>query len=82
MRVWTEKVFRGRSYPKLVEVCSASYKDDYRLVPKSEEEELIARAKAISPKVRVLPKTIPFPPLLKVMYLLLFSLMYCRLEYV
>lgn len=69
VRVWIEKVFRGRRYPRLIELCSASYKADYRLVPKSEEQELIARANATPPQVRVISNTVPFPPLLKDMIL-------------
>ena len=57
---------RDRTYPQLIELSVASYKADYRLVPNSEEAELIAKAKATPPKVRVLSNSIPFPPLLKV----------------
>jgi small subunit ribosomal protein S34 len=66
VRVWAEKVFRGRKYPKIVEVCSVSYKPDYRLIPKDEEEEYCKAESLVTlDKVKVLPRTVPFPPLLR-----------------
>jgi small subunit ribosomal protein S34 len=66
VRVWAEKVFRGRKYPKIVEVCSVSYKADYRLIPKDEEEEYCKTESHLTmDKVKVLPRTVPFPPLLR-----------------
>ncbi|KAG8233797.1 hypothetical protein J437_LFUL008017 [Ladona fulva] len=38
VQVWEEKVFRGRKYPNPIKIFLASYKKDYRLVPKDEEE--------------------------------------------
>jgi small subunit ribosomal protein S34 len=67
VRVWAEKVFRGRKYPKIVEVCSVSYKADYRLIPKDEEEEYCKTDSHLTmDKVKILPRTVPFPPLLRV----------------
>jgi small subunit ribosomal protein S34 len=69
VRVWAEKVFRGRKYPKIVEVCSVSYKADYRLIPKDEEEEYCKTESLLTlDKVKILPRTVPFPPLLRVSY--------------
>lgn len=67
VRVWAEKVFRGRKYPKIVEICSASYKPDYRLIPKDEEESYCKTdSLGTLEKINILPQTIPFPPLLRV----------------
>lgn len=68
VRAYTEKVFRGRKYEKIFEICHESWKPDYVLVPKSEEKSLIAKAEdaALCLKEKVLPPTLPFPPLLKV----------------
>lgn len=69
VRVWAEKVFRGRKYPKIVEVCSVSYKADYRLIPKDEEEEYCKTESHLTlEKVKILPRAVPFPPLLRVSY--------------
>ena len=67
VRVWAEKVFRGRKYKNLVEVCSVSYKPDYRLIHK-DEEAAYCKVDTIVPfeKNKILPRTLPFPPLLKV----------------
>ncbi|KAJ9598689.1 hypothetical protein L9F63_010638 [Diploptera punctata] len=68
VRIWAEKVFRGRKYPKLVEVCNVSYKADYRLLHKDEESGY-CKADNVIPleKDKILPKMLPFPPLLKEM---------------
>lgn len=64
MRVFVEKTFRGRTHPKLVEICSTSYKADYQLVPK-ELESIICRPPAVETAERILPQTMEFPPLLR-----------------
>ncbi|PSN53237.1 hypothetical protein C0J52_07983 [Blattella germanica] len=66
VRIWAEKVFRGRKYKNIVQVCSVSYKPDYRLLHK-DEEEAYCKTDTIVPleKTKILPQTIPFPPLLK-----------------
>ncbi|XP_069702045.1 small ribosomal subunit protein mS34 isoform X2 [Periplaneta americana] len=70
VRVWAEKVFRGRKYPGLVKIESASYKADYRLLHKDEEEDYCKEDAVISlEKIKLLPHTIPYPPLLKEMIL-------------
>ncbi|KDR20025.1 28S ribosomal protein S34, mitochondrial [Zootermopsis nevadensis] len=70
VRILAEKVFRGRKYPKIVEVCSTSYKADYRLLPKDEEQAYCKTdSQVVLEKVRILPRTIPFPPLLREMIL-------------
>ena len=67
VRVWAEKVVRERKYPKIVEICSASYKPDYLLIPK-DEEEAYCKTESLGAleKVNILPRTIPFPTLLRV----------------
>lgn len=63
VRVTVEKTFRGRQYPKPVEIFSASYKADYQLIPKHEEVEF---CKVQPTRVeKVLPTEIEMPPLLR-----------------
>lgn len=58
-----EKTFRGRTLPKHVEICSTSYKTDYRLIPKDMENEYCRK---VQPKDEVvLSQTVEFPPLLR-----------------
>lgn len=58
-----EKVFRGRHYPKPVEIFSASYKADYQLIPKHEEAALCKVSATRAEKI--LPTEIELPPLLR-----------------
>ncbi|KAF4526854.1 hypothetical protein B566_EDAN015659 [Ephemera danica] len=59
-----EKVWRGYKYEKPIEICRVSYKADYRLLSKSEEQEYCKlTAETASPLLK--PAAIPFPPLLK-----------------
>ncbi|KAF5269994.1 hypothetical protein FQR65_LT05793 [Abscondita terminalis] len=64
VQVWVEKTFRGRKYPDLIPMMGATYKADYRLLPKDEVEEY---CKCDSPRIhnKILPKTTTFPPLLR-----------------
>lgn len=62
VKVFVEKTFRGRTSPKLVEICSTSYKADYLLVPKDQEADLLSTPPA---QERILPRTMEFPPLLR-----------------
>lgn len=64
MRVWVEKTFRGNKAPKLVEMCSTSYKPDYRLLPMSEETAYCSCSSPYDPKT-ILPTEFKFPPLLQ-----------------
>lgn len=63
VRVTVEKTFRGRHYPKPVEIFSASYKADYQLIPKHEEAALCT----VTPTrvEKILPNEIELPPLLR-----------------
>ncbi|XP_046399143.1 uncharacterized protein LOC124165700 [Ischnura elegans] len=68
--VWVERVFRGRKDPEITKIMKTSYKTDYRLIPKDEEEEYVKGVKqevqstsTYSAK-RVVPKEMPIPPLL------------------
>lgn len=67
IRVWAEKTFRGKRYPEPVIIEPASYKTDYRLLPKDEEAEYCRLDQPIEilSQSRILPKTTDFPPLLK-----------------
>lgn len=51
IRATVEKVFRGRKYKNLVDICSTSYKADYKLIPKSEEENFCKIDKVSEEKV-------------------------------
>ncbi|XP_019560046.2 uncharacterized protein LOC109428689 [Aedes albopictus] len=62
VKVTVEKTFRGRTYPKLVEINSVSYKADYRLLHKHEEESY---CKAVPREEKVIPREIDLPPLLR-----------------
>ncbi|XP_073968718.1 mitochondrial ribosomal protein S34 [Rhodnius prolixus] len=64
VRAYVEKVFRGRRYPQVVEMEGTTYKADYRLVPKSEENSLWERVASTKLTERILPDSVPFPPLL------------------
>ncbi|CAH2039690.1 unnamed protein product, partial [Iphiclides podalirius] len=66
VRIWVEKTFRGRKLEKLTEIYRTSYKPDYKLIPKHEEEKLLelAETKQQSSDI-VLPRTIEMPPLMK-----------------
>ncbi|CAG9765531.1 unnamed protein product [Ceutorhynchus assimilis] len=64
IRLLVEKTFRGKTYPEPRPLESASYKTDYKLIPKDEEADY---CKAYKPQntERILPRTMEFPPLLK-----------------
>ncbi|XP_014279247.1 small ribosomal subunit protein mS34 [Halyomorpha halys] len=64
VRAWVEKVFRGRRYPKLIELHRVSYKADYRLISKTDEKALWDKVSSFQSEVKVLPSSKPFPPLL------------------
>lgn len=64
VRVLVEKTFRGVTQPKPTLIESVSYKPDYRLIPKDEEQVFCKTSEAKS-QARVLPETADFPPLLK-----------------
>lgn len=59
-----EKTFRGRQYPKPIEIFSASYKADYQLIPKHEEAEF-CKLSTPSRVEKILPTEIDLPPLLR-----------------
>lgn len=61
--MFVEKTFRGRTLPKLVEICSTSYKTDYQLIPKNKEAEICRPWK--EPDMKILSPHIEFPPLLR-----------------
>lgn len=62
--MWVKKTFRGRTSPKLVEICSTSYKADYQLIPKADESKYCTGVKSPTEQ-RILPPTIELPPLLR-----------------
>ncbi|KAL9699498.1 hypothetical protein quinque_002939 [Culex quinquefasciatus] len=62
VKVTVEKTFRGRKYPKLVEIDSVSYKADYRLLHKHEEE---AYCQGQARAEKIIPSEIDLPPLLR-----------------
>lgn len=64
--VFVEKIFRGTQYPEPVEIYSVSYKPDYRLIPKDEEQLWWDRLANCKPRENVIPGLIELPPLMKV----------------
>ncbi|XP_058462638.1 small ribosomal subunit protein mS34 [Malaya genurostris] len=62
VRVTVEKTFRGRTYPKLVVIESVSYKADYRLLPKHEEESY---CRTVERQEGIVSREIELPPLLR-----------------
>ncbi|XP_059054089.1 uncharacterized protein LOC131848298 [Achroia grisella] len=66
VRIWVEKTFRGKKLPNLTEIYRTSYKPDYKLIPKDEEEILFASVdKVQKPSEVILPNTIEMPPLMR-----------------
>lgn len=63
LKVWVEKTFRGQKIPQLVQIESVSYKSDYKLIPK-DEESIYCQLKK-NENLKIYPKTMEFPPLLK-----------------
>ncbi|XP_055376886.1 uncharacterized protein LOC129609055 [Condylostylus longicornis] len=63
VKVTVEKTFRGHTYPKPSIIMSASYKADYRLIPKDEEAQY-CKIETKSPE-GVVCREMDFPPLLK-----------------
>lgn len=57
-----ERTFRGKKYPKPVQIDSASPKADYVLIPKDEEYRFL---NDVQPELKIMPTTAEFPPLLK-----------------
>ena len=64
-----ELTFRGKKYPKPIRMCSTTYKTDYRLVPKHEEEAFLNSKVNGTPSTRIMPRFMEFPPLMQ-LYLL------------
>ncbi|XP_049546097.1 uncharacterized protein LOC125957443 [Anopheles darlingi] len=62
VRVTMEKTFRGRKSPHPVQVESVSYKADYRLLSKHEEESY---CKLVERQEKIFPREIELPPLLR-----------------
>lgn len=60
-----EKTFRGRTLPKLTEIKRTSYKADYRLIPKNEEEKYLKNKTVHDLPEIILPRKIEMPPLMK-----------------
>lgn len=67
MKVWVQKVFRGKLYPNPVEIERASYKSDYRLLPKNEEKDYCQILDEYSNDKILIAPTMDLPPLLKEM---------------
>ncbi|XP_058833813.1 uncharacterized protein LOC131691439 [Topomyia yanbarensis] len=62
VKVTMEKTFRGRTYPKLVVIDSVSYKADYRLLSKHEEESY---CRTVERSERIIATETDMPPLLR-----------------
>lgn len=65
--MWVEKTFRGRKLPQTTEIYRTSYKPDYQLIHKDEEEELMRKITTDHNFQEViLPNSIEMPPLMKI----------------
>ncbi|KAF7270430.1 hypothetical protein GWI33_016580 [Rhynchophorus ferrugineus] len=65
VRVLIEKTFRGKTLPKPILLESATYKPDYKLIPKDEEANFCKNIPKSDTPARILPRTMDFPPLMK-----------------
>ncbi|VVC25354.1 Mitochondrial 28S ribosomal protein S34 [Cinara cedri] len=63
--VHVEKIFRGKHYKEPVEIYRVSYKPDYRLIPKDEEQLWWDRLANCKPREKVVPGSIELPPLMR-----------------
>lgn len=63
MKVTVEKTFRGRTFEKPVVIESVSYKADYRLLHKHEEDSY-CRVN-VQQEEKIIPLEIDMPPLLR-----------------
>ncbi|XP_026804812.1 uncharacterized protein LOC113548236 [Rhopalosiphum maidis] len=63
--VHAEKIFRGKRYKEPVEIYSVSYKPDYRLIPKDEEQLWWDRLANCKPREKFVPGSIELPPLMR-----------------
>lgn len=64
VRVFVERTFRGVKEPEIIPIEGATYKTDYRLLPKDEEEQYCNRNKVFKSEV-ILPRYREFPPLMR-----------------
>ena len=67
MKVWVQKVFRGRLYEHPVEIERVSYKTDYRLLSKHEEKDYCQIIENFSNDKVLIASKMELPPLLKEM---------------
>ncbi|XP_050547378.1 uncharacterized protein LOC126909053 [Daktulosphaira vitifoliae] len=63
--VHVEKIFRGNHYKEPIEIFRVSYKPDYRLIPKDEEQDWWDRLANCKPRVKIVPGSFELPPLMK-----------------
>lgn len=64
--VHVEKIFRAKRYKEPIEIYSVSYKPDYRLIPKDEEQLWWDRLANCKPREKIVPGSIELPPLMRV----------------
>jgi len=60
-----EKYWRGKKLPEPIYITGASYKSDYKIIPKAEEAEYCKLIDSPE-KGESLPETVDFPPLFRV----------------
>lgn len=61
-----EQTFRGRKISQPVDISNVSYKTDYRLIPKEEENDYCKYIE-VKKQERIFPRTMSFPPLMREM---------------
>lgn len=62
-KAWGTKVFRGKEFSGEFQIFAGA-KNDWRLVPKYEEEQFCRLTEKDERKPNIVPRTAPFPPLL------------------
>ncbi|KAK2586801.1 hypothetical protein KPH14_011826 [Odynerus spinipes] len=58
-----ERTFRGKTSIKPIQLDGSTYKTDYILIPKDEEDKYMQPD--VESETKILPRTMEFPPLLK-----------------
>lgn len=71
---------RGEQFPKLKEMLSVTYKPDYQLIPKDEEALWWKRVEECPSRRKIIDRTVPLPPLLRVSHLYWILISYARLR--
>ena len=67
-------MFRGKPSSEVVDLSKVAYKNDFKLIPKDEEDYYIKNtlpAAEVDSNLKTLPEFLQFPPLLRVLHLIM-----------